>query len=150
VQTAVTNFAASACRLRKSSTSSSLSRSSVPKPPGTQKTSSCGQSAKVTVGVSTSTESLATGSIRFPDQMHLCAGHAQKHLHRPGEIELGDFRKDQEADLKRSGHGEPFRFATGEEDVSRRHSGQMRSIQPEISGSLAVSLAVSLDGANLR
>ena len=39
--------------------------SSVPNPPGTQMTSSCGQSAKVVVGVSTSTESLVTGSIRF-------------------------------------------------------------------------------------
>ena len=39
--------------------------SSVPAPPGTQITSSCGQSAKVVVGVSVSTESLATGSIRF-------------------------------------------------------------------------------------
>jgi len=33
--------------------------SSVPIPPGTQITSSCGQSAKVVVGVSVSTESLA-------------------------------------------------------------------------------------------
>src|ERR1700684_4255503 len=39
--------------------------SSVPAPPGTQITSSCGQSAKVVVGVSVSTESLGTGSIRF-------------------------------------------------------------------------------------
>jgi hypothetical protein len=39
--------------------------SSVPTPPGTQITSSCGQSAKVVVGVSVSTESLGTGSIRF-------------------------------------------------------------------------------------
>ena len=39
--------------------------SSVPTPPGTQITSNCGQSAKVTVGVNVSTESQATGSIRF-------------------------------------------------------------------------------------
>ena len=39
--------------------------SSVPSPPGTQITSSCGQSAKLIVGVIVSTESLGTGSIRF-------------------------------------------------------------------------------------
>ena len=39
--------------------------SSLPTPPGTQITSSCGQSAKLMVGVSVNTESLATGSIRF-------------------------------------------------------------------------------------
>jgi hypothetical protein len=38
--------------------------------------------------------------------MHLRAGHAGKHLHRAGEVELGDFRKNQETDLKRSRHGE--------------------------------------------
>lgn len=37
----------------------------MPPPPGTQITSSCGQSANVVVGVSVSTESLGTGSIRF-------------------------------------------------------------------------------------
>jgi len=39
--------------------------SSVPAPPGTQITSSGGQSAKLMVGVSTSTVSVGTGSIRF-------------------------------------------------------------------------------------
>src|SRR3981081_2345467 len=58
-------FAPSACRRRNSSISESLIMSSVPSPPGTQITSSCGQSAKLIVGVSVSTESLATGSIRF-------------------------------------------------------------------------------------
>src|SRR5450631_4192402 len=65
VQTEVMYLAPSACLRKKSSISSSLTMSSVPKPPGTQITSSCGQSAKVMVGVSIITESLATGSIRF-------------------------------------------------------------------------------------
>jgi hypothetical protein len=67
-------FAPTACRRRKSSISSSLTMSSVPAPPGTQITSSCGQSAKVTVGVSTSTESLGTGSIRFQIRCTLAPG----------------------------------------------------------------------------
>jgi len=37
----------------------------IPAPPGTQITSSCGQSAKVMVGVSIITVSVGTGSIRF-------------------------------------------------------------------------------------
>jgi hypothetical protein len=65
VQTEVMYFAPAACLRRKASMSSSLTMSSVPAPPGTQTRSSCGQSAKVVVGVSTITESLATGSIRF-------------------------------------------------------------------------------------
>jgi hypothetical protein len=39
--------------------------SSLPTPPGTQITSSGGQPANVTVGVSVSTESVAIGSMRF-------------------------------------------------------------------------------------
>jgi len=42
----------------------------------------------------------------FPDQMHLRAGHAGKHLNRPGEIELGNLGKYQKTDLKRLGHDE--------------------------------------------
>src|SRR4051812_2901382 len=57
--------AAAACLRRKSSVSPSFTRSSVPAPPGTQITSSCGQSAKLVVGVSSSTVSLGTGSMRF-------------------------------------------------------------------------------------
>src|SRR5579859_3505001 len=52
-------------RRRKASISASLTMSSVPMPPGTQITSSCGQSAKVVVGLSVSAVSLATGSMRF-------------------------------------------------------------------------------------
>src|SRR5580704_11405139 len=48
--------------------------SSVPAPPGTQITSSCGQAAKVVVGVSVSTESLGTGSIRFQIRCTLAPG----------------------------------------------------------------------------
>jgi hypothetical protein len=48
--------------------------SSVPLPPGTQSTSSCGQSAKVVVGASVSTESLGTGSIRFQIRWTLAPG----------------------------------------------------------------------------
>ena len=48
--------------------------SSVPTPPGTQITSSCGQSAKVTVGVIAITESLATGSMRFQIRCTLAPG----------------------------------------------------------------------------
>src|SRR5436309_12187326 len=71
-------FAALACLRRKSSTSSSLTISSVPNPPGTQITSSCGQSAKVMVGVSVSTESLATGSIRFQIRCTFAPGTLEK------------------------------------------------------------------------
>ncbi len=67
-------FAPSACWRRKASISSSLTMSSVPSPPGTQSTSSCGQSAKVTVGVSIITESLVTGSIRFQIKCTLAPG----------------------------------------------------------------------------
>ncbi len=74
--------------------------SSVPAPPGTQITSSCGQSAKVVVGVSISTESLGTGSIRFQIRCTLAPGTLRKHLQRPGEVELGHLRKDQKTDLK--------------------------------------------------
>ena len=42
----------------------------------------------------------------FPDQMHLGAGHAGKHLHGTGEIELRHLRKYHETDLKRRGHGQ--------------------------------------------
>src|SRR5271154_5826432 len=71
VQTDVTYFACADCARTKSSTSSSLTMSSVPAPPGTQITSSGGQSAKLMVGNTVSTVSLATGSIRFPGR---CTG----------------------------------------------------------------------------
>jgi hypothetical protein len=48
--------------------------SSVPTPPGTQITSSCGQSAKVVVGVKVSTVSLRIGSIRFQIRCTLALG----------------------------------------------------------------------------
>src|SRR6185437_202629 len=48
--------------------------SSLPAPPGTQITSSCGQSANVVVGVNVSTESLGTGSIRFQIRCTLAPG----------------------------------------------------------------------------
>ena len=67
--------------------------SSVPPPPGTQITSSCGQSANVMVGVSTNTESVATGSIRFQIKCTFAPGRLGEHLQRPGEVELGHFRK---------------------------------------------------------
>ena len=84
--------------------------SSVPNPPGTQITSSCGQSAKVMVGVIVSTESLVTGSIRFQIRCTLRAGHAGEHLQRAGEVELGHPWKQHDTDLKRRGHdgGVPF------------------------------------------
>ena len=78
--------------------------SSVPSPPGTQITSSCGQSAKVMVGVSVITESLGDRLDPLPDQMHLGAGHAGKHLQRPGEIELRYLWEYEKTDLKRCGH----------------------------------------------
>jgi len=74
VQTEVTYLACSAWRRTNSSISSSLTMSSVPAPPGTQITSSCGQSANVVVGVSTSTESLGTGSIRFQIRCSVAPG----------------------------------------------------------------------------
>src|SRR5438128_2167344 len=48
--------------------------SSVPTPPGTQITSSCGQSANVVVGIRVITESLATDSIRFQIRCTLAPG----------------------------------------------------------------------------
>ena len=42
----------------------------------------------------------------FPDQMHLRARHARKHLQRPGEIELGHLWKHEKSDLKRCGQFE--------------------------------------------
>jgi hypothetical protein len=57
--------------------------SSVPNPPGTQMTSSCGQSAKVVVGVSTSTESLVTGSIRFQIKCSLAPGRLENTCNGP-------------------------------------------------------------------
>ncbi len=57
--------------------------SSVPSPPGTQMTSSCGQSAKVVVGVSTSTESLVTGSIRFQIRCTLAPGRLENTCSGP-------------------------------------------------------------------
>src|SRR5260370_2384796 len=65
VQTEVTYFAPSAWRRRKSSTSSSLTISSVPNPHGTQITSSCGQSAKLMVGVTVITQSITTVSLQL-------------------------------------------------------------------------------------
>ena len=78
--------------------------SSVPKPPGTQITSSCGQSAKLVVGVSVSTESLATGSIRFQIRCSLAPGMLRKDLQRSGKVELRHLWKQDETDLKRCGH----------------------------------------------
>jgi hypothetical protein len=57
--------------------------SSVPIPPGTQTTSSCGQSAKVIVGVITITESLVTGSIRFQIRCTLAPGMLEKTCSGP-------------------------------------------------------------------
>jgi hypothetical protein len=36
--------------------------------------------------------------------MHFCAGHAGKHLHRPGEVELGHSGEYHKTNLKRFGH----------------------------------------------
>ena len=55
----------------------------MPPPPGTQITSSCGQSANVMVGVSVSTESLGTGSMRLPDQVQLRAGDVENTCNGP-------------------------------------------------------------------
>jgi len=57
--------------------------SSVPKPPGTQMTSSCGQSAKVIVGVNVNTESEATGSIRFQIRCTLAPGRLENTCNGP-------------------------------------------------------------------
>src|SRR5437016_1119466 len=76
-------FAPGACWRRKASISSSLIMSSVPKPPGTQITSSCGQSAKVVVGVSISTESLVTGSIRFQIRCTFAPGRLENTCNGP-------------------------------------------------------------------
>src|SRR6188474_1935871 len=76
-------FAPGACWRRKASISSSLIMSSVPNPPGTQMTSSCGQSAKVVVGVSTSTLSLVTGSIRFQIKCTLAPGRLENTCNGP-------------------------------------------------------------------
>src|SRR6266496_434169 len=46
-------------------------------------TSSCGQSAKVVVGVSTSTESLVTGSIRFQIKCTLAPGRLENTCNGP-------------------------------------------------------------------
>ena len=90
MQTEVMYFAPAACLRRKSSISSSLTMSSVPTPPGTQITSSCGQSAKVMVGVSISTESLGTGSIRFQIRCTFAPGTLENTCTGPVKIELGD------------------------------------------------------------
>ena len=40
----------------------------------------------------------------FPDQMHLGARHAGKHLQRTGEVELGNPGEQHKTDLQRRGH----------------------------------------------
>jgi hypothetical protein len=62
VQTEVTYFAVAACRCRNFSATASSMRSCWPGPPGTMTTSSCGQSAKVTVGTIIIPRSVFTGS----------------------------------------------------------------------------------------
>src|SRR4051812_43845756 len=57
--------------------------SSVPAPPGTQITSSCGQSANVMVGVKVITESLATGSMRFQIRCTLAPGTLENTCRGP-------------------------------------------------------------------
>jgi hypothetical protein len=89
-------FAALAWPRRKSSISSSLIMSSVPSPPGTQITSSCGQSAKLIVGVSTSAESLATGSMRFQIRCTFAPGTLENTCSGPVRsswVTLGNTRR---------------------------------------------------------
>ena len=80
--------------------------SSVPKPPGTQMTSSCGQSAKVVVGVSISTESLVTGSIRFQIRCTLAPGRLENTCNGPVKSSWVTLREQHETDLKRLGVGD--------------------------------------------
>src|SRR4029434_8762103 len=65
VQTDVTYRALAACLRRKSRVSGSTINSTWPPPPGTQMTSSCGQSAKVVVGTIEKPASVGTGSRVF-------------------------------------------------------------------------------------
>ena len=69
--------------------------SSVPNPPGTQITSSCGQSAKLVVGVSTMTELLGTGSMRFQIRCSFAPGTLENTCRGPVKSSWVTLRKYQ-------------------------------------------------------
>ena len=85
--------------------------SSVPTPPGTQITSSCGQSAKVIVGVIAITESLGTGSIRFQIRCTFAPGTLENTCSGPVKSSWVTRGKQHNSDLQRVRHGMPPDFA---------------------------------------
>ena len=99
VQTEVTKRAPALCRRRKSSTSASSISALTPTPPGTQSTSSCGQSASCVSGTSTSPVAEMIGSQILPDQPHLGPGDRGEDLVGPGQIELLHLGEHQQADI---------------------------------------------------